>query len=74
MKPQFHVPPLLRLTTSRRGAPFFPPNQAPRPQSRLKLSPQPRAHYHQTHPDCTLVRSTPSCRSLSHLPNTIEFA
>src|ERR1019366_5399728 len=68
------APPLVRLTTSRRGAPFLPPNQAARPQPRLKLSPQPHANYHQTNPDCALVRSTPSCRSLSHIPNTIEFA
>src|ERR1019366_8348275 len=74
MKPQFQLPPLVHLTTSRRGAPFLPPNQAGRPQPRLKLSPQPHANYHQTNPDCALVRSTPSCRSLSHIPNTIEFA
>ena len=41
MKPQFHVPPLLRLTTSRRGAPFFPQTKLPVPNLASNSRPSP---------------------------------
>jgi hypothetical protein len=43
-------------------------------QPQLKLLPQPHAPYHQTNPLCPVVNSSPSSRSLSHYPNTIQFA
>jgi hypothetical protein len=54
--------------------PLFALNQALPLQPRLKLSPQPHAPYHQTNPLCPVVNSSPSSRSLSHYPNTIQFA
>ena len=56
------------------GCALLAPKPAPHFQPYLKLSPQPHAPYHQTNPLCPVVNSSPSSRSLSHHPNTIQFA
>jgi hypothetical protein len=56
-----HLPPWCALLT---------PKPAPHFQPHLKLSPQPHP---QTNPLCPLVHFSPSSRSLSHLPKTIQY-
>jgi hypothetical protein len=60
-----HLPP---------GCALLAPKPATRFQPRLKRSPHPHTNYHPTNPACALLNSTPSSRSLSHQPNTIQFA
>jgi hypothetical protein len=50
------------------------PKPVPHFKPRLELSPQPHANNHHTNPACPLLNSTPSSHSLSHHPNTIQFA
>jgi hypothetical protein len=50
------------------------PKPAPHFKPRVELSPQPHANYHHTNHACPLANATPSSQSLSHHPNTIQFA
>jgi hypothetical protein len=60
-----HLPALCALLT---------PKQAARFQPRLKVSPLPHANYNQTNPAFAFFSSSTCFRTLSHNPNTIEFA
>src|ERR1700730_8143625 len=50
------------------------PKQAARFQPRLKVSPLPHPNYNQTNPAFAFFSSSTCFRTLSHNPNTIEFA
>ena len=50
------------------------PCQPVRFQSRLELLLQPHTNYNRTNPACPLVSSATYSQSLSHNPNTIQFA
>src|ERR1700730_661128 len=60
-----HLPALCALLTHKQAARFQP---------RLKVSPLPHANYNQTNPAFAFFSSSTCFRTLSHNPNTIEFA
>src|SRR5882762_5722187 len=60
-----HLPPSCALLAPK-PAPHFKPH--------LEFSPQPHANYHHTNPPLPVVNFSPSSPSLSHHPNTIQFA
>jgi hypothetical protein len=70
----FHLPYLVPLTTCRRGAPFLPPNQFP--ISNLASNSRPNPTQTTTTPILPALSLTPLPlhQSLSHHPNTIQFA
>jgi len=74
MKLQFQAPALGALTAGRRGAPFLPPNNL----SVSNLGSNSRSYPTQTTIEPILpalwLAPPPHSRSLSHNPNTIEFA
>ena len=72
----------LQFRSSSLGASHHLPPQcallAPKPashfQPRLKLSSRPHTNYNQTNLACPLASSTTFSPTLSHHPNTIQFA
>jgi hypothetical protein len=60
-----HLPPWCALLATTQPVRF---------QSRLQLLLLPHANYNRTNPACALISSITHSRSLSHNPNTIEFA
>jgi hypothetical protein len=60
-----HLPPSCALLA---------PKPAPHFKPRLQLLPQLHANYHHTNPLFPILNSSPSSRTLSHHPNTIQFA
>jgi len=60
-----HLPPSCALLA---------PKSAPRFKPHPELSPQPHANYRHTNPLLPVVNYSPSSRSLSQQPNTIQFA